>query len=246
MISNLLFNDFTTIDRYLALQNKFASNDANRHGVNEDLYTEVIADDFTVIIPSFDEYNNADFTTVSFYTDFINPKINALARTTIDKINKRIEADFLHNEPEREHFIKFTLNEFFLIWEKLTTAEYVNHTIKSELLIQLEIVLDFLTTYDFKIKYEIVEKFHFKLNKTDLLLLILLIREKGLLDSPYDSQLGLLIERSFKYFNERTKSYEDILRAGRVINDIKNGSRSVNNATERLKSILQDDSFYQL
>jgi hypothetical protein len=246
MILNLLFNDFTSHERYLALQNKFASNDTNRHGMDEDLYAEVVADDFTVIIPSFDESNNPDFTTVSFYTDFISPKINSLAKTTIEKINRKIETDFLHNVAEREHYVKFTLHEFLGIGESLSPVEFLNPIFKDELLIQLEIVIDFLSNYNFNEEYKIVEKLHFNLNKTDLLVLIHLFRERGFLNNPYDAQLGFLIEKSFKYFNEKTKSFEDVLKAGRVINDIKNGSRPVNTSIERLKSILQDDAFYHL
>jgi hypothetical protein len=246
MILNLLFNDFTSKEKYLSLQNKFAGNDANRHGINEDLYNEVITVDFTIIIPSLDENNNPDYTTISFYEDFISPKINGLAKVTIGKINRKIEIDFLHNEPEREHFIKFTLNEFFSIGEKMISVKYFDSIIKDALLIQLEIVIDFLSTYNFDTEYKIVEKLDFKLKKTDLLVLIHLFRERGYLKNPYDAQLGFLIEKSFKYFNEDTKSFENIIRAGRVINDIKNGSRSVNNAIDRLKSILQDDAFYHL
>jgi hypothetical protein len=126
------------------------------------------------------------------------------------------------------------------------SVEYLDTTIKDELQIQLEIVIDFLSTYNFNQEYQIVDKLHFNLNKTDVLVLMHLFRERGFLKSPYDAQLGFLIEKSIKYFNEDTKSFENIVRAGRVINDIKNGSRSVNTSIERLKGILQDDAFYRL
>ncbi|RTY96043.1 hypothetical protein [Flavobacterium sp. GT3R68] len=245
MILNVLFSDFTTVERYLALQNKFANYDVSRQGMEEPQYEQFILGDFTITTQSVDENHNPDVTEISFY-DFINPQINTLARTFIGKINTKIDSQFLHNVPEREHFIQYTLDELFVIGERVSSADYFNSTIQDELLLQLNMVIDFLSNYNSDKEYKIEKKLQFNLNKTDLLLLMHLFRLKGHLNCPYDAQLGFLIEKTFQYYNEETKSYDNIIKAGKVINDIKNGSRPVNKAIDRLKSILQDDSFYNL
>lgn len=246
MILNLQYSDFTSKQRFLILQSKFASNDATRQGLEDDLFNDVVKEDFSIIVQISDERHKEKYKTYSFYNDFLNPKIDDLGTETIEKIKQKINNEFRYNEIERNSFLKITINDFLLINQNIVEADYLLLDVQQNLISQTNAVLEFLKDYDFKDSNDIVEKLKSKLNKTDLLLLLHLFRDKGILDHPIDSQFGNLIEKNFQYFDDKTNSYKNISKANKTINEIKNDNRPVEKSIKRLKELLQSDSFFEL
>jgi hypothetical protein len=248
MISNLSFDDFTTEKRFLKLQNKFESyNMPPRFGIEEDAILTILQEDFSIVYLDVDfETGKKLYKTHFFYKDFLNPKIDNLGLRTVQKIQEQINTEFRYNEVERNSFIKITINDFLIFNHNFTELNYFPLDTKEKLITQSDMVLKFLKDYDFEQSSDIADKFKSKLNKTDLLLLLHLLREKGILDHPIDSLFGNLIEKNFKYLNADKKTFKNINNANKTINEIKNGNRSVEKSIKRLKEILQNDSFFEL
>lgn len=246
MILNLQFSDFTSKQRFLILQSKFASNDAARQGLEDDLFNDVVKEDFSIIVQISDESQTDNYKTYSFYNDFLNPKINDLGTETIEKIKQKINNEFRYNEIERNSFLKITINDFLLINQNITETDFLLFDIQENLILQTNVVLEFLKNYDFGDSNNIIDKFQSKLQKTDLLLLLHLLRNKGILNHRIDSQFGHLVEKNFQYFEDKTNSYKNITKANKTINEIKNEHRPVEKAIKRLKEMLQSDSFFDL
>lgn len=246
MILNLQFSDFTNKKKFLILQSKFASNNAVRQGLEEDLFNDVVKEDFSIILQISDESHKDNYKTHSFYNDFLNPKIDDLGTETIEKIKQKINNEFRYNEIERNSFLKITINDFLLINQNIIEADYLLNDVKENLISQTNVVLEFLKDYDFGNNNNIVDKFQSKLQKTDLLLLLHLLRNKGILNHRIDSQFGHLVEKNFQYFDDKSNSYKNISKASKTINEIKNDNRPVEKAIKRLKEMLQSDSFYDL
>lgn len=248
MISNLSFDDFTTEKRFLALQNKFESNNIPpRFGYEEDAILTILQEDFSIVYLDVDyETGKKHNKTFFFYRDFLNPKIDNLGVKTIQKIKEQINNEFRYNEIERNSFIKIKINDFLLTHNNISELNYLSPDLKTNLILQIEIVINSLKDYNFPIDNEITDKFKSKLNKTDLLLLLHLLRDKGILNHPIDSQFGHLIEESFQYYDDKTSTFKNISKANKTINEIKNENRSVEKSIKRLKELLQNDTFFEL
>lgn len=248
MISNLSFDDFTTEKRYLALQNKFESYNMPPRFLSEDdaIFT-ILQEDFSIVYLDVDyETGKKRYKTLFFYKDFLNHRITSLGVKTFQKIKERINNEFRYNEMERNSFIRIMINDFLLINNDISELNYLPQEVKDNLILQSDIVINSLKEYDFLHVNGITDKFKSKLNKTDLLLLLHLLRDKGILDHPIDSLFGNLIEKNFKYLDSKTGIFTDINNPNKVINEIKNGNRSVEKSIKRLKKILQNDSFFEL
>lgn len=248
MISSLSFDDFTTEKRYLALQNKFESyNTPPRLLYEDDAILTILQEDFSIVYLDVDyESGKKSYKTLFFYKDFLNHKITSLGVKTFQKIKERINNEFRYNEMERNSFIRIMINDFLLINNDISELNYLPQEVKDNLILQSDIVINSLKEYDFLHVNGITDKFKSKLNKTDLLLLLHLLRDKGILDHPIDSLFGNLIEKNFKYLDSKTGTFTDINNPNKVINEIKNGNRSVEKSIKRLKKILQNDSFFEL
>lgn len=246
MILNLQFSDFTSKQRFLILQSKFASNDATGQVSEADLFNDVVKEDFSIIVQISDKSHTDNYKTYSFYNDFLNPKINNLGAETIEKIQQKINNEFRYNEIERNSFLKITINDFLLIHQNIIETDFLLFDIQENLILQTDVVLEFLKGYDFGDSNNIIDKFQSKLQKNDLLLLLHLLRNKGILNHRIDSQFGHLVEKNFQYFEDKTNSYKNITKANKTINEIKNDHRPVEKAIKRLKEILQSDSFFDL
>jgi hypothetical protein len=247
MIFNLSFNYFTTEKKYLELQNKFESfNMPPRIGSEEDAIKKILKEDFSIVYLAADRVNGNSYKTLFFYRDFLNTQIANLGVNTIQEIEKRINNEFRFNEIERNSFIRITLNDFLLISQIIIEADYLLLDVQENLISQTNVVLEFLKDYDFGDTNNIIDKFQSKLQKNDLLLLLHLLRNKGILNHRIDSQFGHLVEKNFQYFEDKTNSYKNITKANKTINEIKNDHRPVEKAIKRLKEILQSDSFFDL
>ncbi|WP_369013379.1 hypothetical protein [Flavobacterium anhuiense] len=247
MFSALSFEDFITEEKYLALQNRFDSyNIPPRNVYDEYSIKKIYQEDFSInyLYPAYPKKDY--YKTVFFYRDFLNPKIDNLGKDTVDKIKEKIQSEFRYNKLERDSFLEITINDFLLLTASIDQIDYLPALIKEKLKTQCELTVKYLKDYNFESTNNIAEKFKAKLNKTDLLLLLHLLRNKGLLSHPIDSQFGHLIEENFQYFDDKTNSFLDIKNANKTINEIKNYNRPVEKSIKRLRELFQNESFFEL
>ena len=244
MIITLNFSDFTTERNFLNLQNKFSSYDERYFGSDIDRFSKVVREDFFIIYKMIDDTHKEIYVELSFINDFLKPKISELSASIINKITNRLRNDFLYNEQERNSFLKITLNDFFKIEQNIIEANYLELSIINQLKHELDIVIDFISTFNFSSNFNITEKIQFNLNKTDLLVLMHLLRDKQIINFKTDSELGNLIENNFQCQDTASKTYKDITRARKEINSLKNTNKTFIKSINRLKEIFQNDSFY--
>lgn len=240
----ITFKDFKTEDHFLKLQNQFARYDV-RNIPNEDNYQKVVKTDFKIIYKSVNSLTyNEEYIEFSFLNDFLFPKINKLAKRYINAFKKNLKDNLVIEKEKIKVLAEVQLKEFFILKENVSIAEYLNKNVKIILQEQFSIVIEYLSNVHILPNYLFEEKLKFNINKADILVLFTLLREFGTINSPFDSELGLFIEKNFLY--KEGVNYKPILKAGKVINDYKNLNRSNEKSIQRLKDIFQNDNFYEI
>ena len=247
MIFTISFDDFITEKNFSHLKNKFKNYNLGLSEPKEE--NDVIPidynEDFSIVYIFSDGKMNDYYEKVFFCKDFLNAEIKKLGNSTIQKIEKKINSEFRYNETERNSFITISINDYLLVSHCFSEINYLPIEIKASLISQAEIVINFLKNFDFQNNNGIQNKFKSSLNKTDLLVLLHLLRDKNILNHPVDSLFGNLIENNFQYYDEGIEKFKDISKANKTINEIKNGNRSVEKSIKRLKELLQNDSFFE-
>lgn len=240
----ITFKDFKTEKNYLALQNKFAGWDM-QNPPNEPTYKKVIKTDF------FINYKTVNFLTekeeykeLYFIKDFLLHKISALAKRYVIYFQNSIESDLLFDKNRIQLYSEIQLKKIIEIEEIVKNSDYLIENLRLDLLVQIEIVIDYLKNIHILPNYTVDDKFKFNLNKTDVLVLFTLLRKKKIINSTYDNEFGFLIEKNCLYKNE--EKYTPIKNASKVVNDIKNSHRPIEKSIVRLKNIFMNEDFYNL
>lgn len=240
----ITFLDFKTEENYLALQNKFARYGEHNNSIEDD-YKKVIKNDFTIIYKSINPLTDLeDYFEYSFIDDFILFKISKLAIGYIDFFKKHIQNDLLNDTDKTKLAAEIQLKKLYDLVEIINKAEYLIKNIKIKLQAQIIIVIEYLSNIHILPNYSFDDKLKVNSNKTDILVLFTLLREKGIINSPYDFELGLFIEKNFLY--KDGDKYTPIKKAGKVVNDIKNSHKPIQKSIDRLKKIFKNDEFYEL
>lgn len=128
--------------------------------------------------------------------------------------------------------------------EDLTQKEFLNQIIIEKITIQVESVLEYLERSHIEPYNTISDKIKFNLKKDTLLTLMTILREHDWIDCPYDNEFGTLIDSNFVYFDEKDKTYKPIVGSGKVINNIKNGNKSVNRSVQKIRELFQSEKIY--
>ncbi|MHB1106987.1 MAG: hypothetical protein ACYCZ2_11545 [Lutibacter sp.] len=240
----ITFLDFKTEENYLKLQNKF-SRLGKENNLPEDDYQKVVKDDFTIIYKSINPVTYLeDYKTLSFDNDFLFPKIYKLAKGFINWFKIDLEEKLFIDEEKIELYAKLQMKKFNELKENILNSKYLNKKIRVVLDAQITIIIEYLSNVHILPNYLVEDKLKVNLNKTDILVLFTLLREKKIIDSPFDPVLGLFIERNFLYKDADT--YTSIKNAGKVVNDIKNSHKPIEKSIDRLKKIFKNDEFYEL
>lgn len=240
----ITFLDFKTEENYLALQNKFARYDT-RNNPYEDNYQKVVKYDFKIIYKSVNPLTfEEEYIEFSFLNDFLIPKIKNLAKRYINAFKKNLKDNLIIEKEKIKLYADIQLKEFFQLLDNVLIAEYLNKKVKIFLQEQIEVVIYYLSNVHVLPNYLFEEKLKLNMLRVDILLLFTLLREKGHINSPFDFELGLFIEKNFLY--KVNDNYKSINRAGKDINDFRNFNRLNNRSINRLKRIFQDDNFYEI
>lgn len=70
------------------------------------------------------------------------------------------------------------------------------------------------------------------------------MRQKKIINCPYDSILGFLLEKNCLY--QKGDKYTPIKKAGKVVNNFKNYNKTIQKSLKRLNDIFNNDEFYEL
>ncbi|SNR68689.1 hypothetical protein SAMN06265371_108218 [Lutibacter agarilyticus] len=240
----ITFLDFKTEENYLALQNKYAGW-CDRNPPNEVAYLNVVKTDFSINYKTKNLLTDKeDYIEWYFIKDFLNVKIPLFAKRYIVFFKKHIESELLLEKERIIAYSKIQLKKIIEIEEIIKKSEYLGVNIKLSLLVQIEVVIDYLKSIHILPSYTIEEKFKMNMNKTDIILLLTLLRQNNNIDSIKDSHFGFLIEKTFLY--KSGEDYTPIKNAGKVVNDVKHFNKGSEKAIERLKNIFKNDNFYEL
>lgn len=241
----ITFLDFKTEENYLRLQNKFARF-GEKNNIIEDDYEKVIKEDFTIIYKCINPGTDLeDYIELSFNNNFLFPKINKLASDYINWFKNYLEKNLYIEEEKIKPLATLQLKKFIELKENnISDSKYLNKKIRVILSNQIEIIIEYLSNVHLLPNYTIDDKLKVNLNKTDILVLFTLLREKGIINSPYDAELGLFIDKNFLY--KKANTYITIKKAGKVVNDVKNFNKPIGKSIKKLKNIFQNDDFYEL
>jgi hypothetical protein len=240
----ITFKDFKTEEKYLALQNKFARH-SELNNTTEDDFIKVIKQDFQINYKTVNPITyEEDYIYLSFYNDFLIPRIQKLAKRFIDFFNHKLEEKVIIEREKIKAYSEIQLKKFFKLEYAIRNSNYLEKKINILIINQIQIIVDYLKQVHILPDYLIDDKLKFNLNKTDVLVLFTLLREKGIINAPFDSELGLFIE---KYFSCKSNdTYASIKNAKGVVNDIKNFNRPIEKSIVRLKKIFKNNEFYEL
>lgn len=237
------FRDFKTKENYLTLQNKFSGWDCRKPtGVNN--YTKVIEKDFSITYKTINLFTeDDDYQEMFFIKDFLLIKIQHLAKQYILFFKRYIEDKLLLDKEKIKLFSEIQLKKLIELSQAIDNSDFLIKKIKIALKSQLDVTVDYIKDIHLLPNYTIDDKFKMNMNKTDVLLLFLLLRQNNII-SYRDSELGLLIEKSFLYQDGDT--FKPITKAGKVINEIKHFHRGTDKAVNRLKALFKNDEFYEI
>lgn len=239
--------DFKSEDTFLALQNRFLNYDERSLGYTEELLSDIKRVDFEIIYKQMTSYKDETYHTIYFYKDFLPKKIEFIAEQEIRNINLEIEKSFKYKTSECKLYLNEKLKVLKDLNLTLSKTELVNVDLKLTLINENNKIIEFI--YGHTVWNEVINhsnKIKLKLSRSEIICLIFLLKQKGLTESKYDSELGKLIENSFEYYNEAYDSYKEIKTANKLLSDFKNGNKSISEAAKNLKNILSDEDFYIL
>jgi hypothetical protein len=236
------FSDLASKKRYEILQNRFYWNDINIFDLGLKTSKLILNFDITV-----EERNNGNVTylDVNFENDFLLPNILKLAEKNYYLFLNEIYQ--LYTKDLKEGFT----NQFIenLREEKISINEcdYLNSNVKNEIVLQIEILENKVSSYLSNPYPFIKEKVEFNLRQTDVVFLFHLLREKKVINHITDADLGRIIDSSCKSFNSNdSKTYLDVKNSRKLINNFKNVSRSDSEPLKRLKEIFSKTDFFNI
>lgn len=241
MFLQVRFNDFTNEESFINLQNKFIKFDYNRGPLDQVGFKTIIKNDFDIVYYNED---NDHYQRIWFYKDFLHKKVRGSAKETINKIKNVISNNYKYDTLKREQYLNVTIGDFHDIENNIIKSNILNKSIKIEIIKQIRIVLNYIQ--HLLKDFECSDKILFNLNSNDVLTLFHLLRKNGNLNHPYDNKVGRLIEKYFMYKREENGEYHQFKKAGKVLNDIKNGNKSIEGSLNKLKSIFQNENFYNI
>jgi hypothetical protein len=241
----ITFSDFTNETKFLVLQNKFAIYDERENPYEPEVYIKVIKEEFFIILKTIDIFTLKDeYIKTYFYKDYLLKEINKLAKRYIDAFRLNLENNLIYEEEKIKLLATQKLNYFVELKELLNKSNYITLVARKKIINQIDIVFDYLSNVHILPTYSLDNKIKFNWNKDDILLLMLMLRDKKIIPHNFDNELGMLLDKSFLYYNKQEKKFKELNKSGKIINDIKNNNKSIKKSLERLKAFFSDESFY--
>ncbi|WP_300021755.1 hypothetical protein [uncultured Maribacter sp.] len=240
MTLSLTFMDFIEPDKFLKIQNIFALHHVHSN-LLEKPYKEVLKGDFKITREKYSPGNKEQFyEEVNFYSDFLFVEIDNLPKKFIGFFKKKLETDLIIKSDDIKNVAQFYSKAFQNQQKLIQEAEHLEYVIKKRLDEKATIILDYLSEVYINPMYSEDDKIKFKLKRNEIILLFYLLREGKYIDNKYNSELGSLMDRYFFYWDEKKKSFKQIINSRRTIGDFDNGTKTYTKALENLKSIFSN------
>ena len=237
--------DFFPQKNFLRLQNKFLSHDERHINTEEDILSEIRKEEFNITLKSIDEKQNEEYSEIRFYNDFIYHNVEILGKVEIDSIQQDLNDRFAYNDHERTNFVKTNIVNYEEFYIKMGECNFLPNSLKISVAYEIKKVIEFL--YDDRILKQSIDlsnKMKMKMNKNDIHILFILLRQAKLIEHPYDADLGRLIDNFFLYFDSKENEYKEIKKSNKDISNYKNLNKTYDSSILRLKEILSNENFY--
>ena len=244
MIIEVSFNSFITKENFLNFQNKFICQDYRNF--NQDVFREVKTEDFEIIYKIFDENNVEDYKTIWFEKDFLFNEVNLIAQKFIEKFEIRIENEFLYKKEEKAAFVNIKLQRINDLDQRISEFDYLSTEIKTLLHEQLIIVSNYIFNKYVVPNHSEKDKIKVNLSQTELILLMLVLRDNKIIRENHNNTLGQWIEKTFLAFNSETKQFVEVNRASKKISDFISGGKTSSYALEILNDKFSQENFFNL
>jgi hypothetical protein len=248
----LTYSDFENINTFARLIRWFNAQDYRYDGIvnafndsDEVLVNKICENDFSIIY----QKEQDEFDEVFFLKHFISSKVESEEPLENYKkyIDNEIEEKFKYKPKERGLFIRDEINKLELLLIKVFTEPYFldlfNDSISNQLLQSIDDLYSDESLID---KKDNSQKIKVKLSRSELTCLFFLLQQAHFIDHKYDSELGRLLENNFLYYNAEENSYKELININKLLSDMRNGHKSINAASEKLKEILSKTEFYEL
>ena len=242
MNRDIYFKTILNLEEFLNLQNSFLARDIHQRHLHDEL-AEPQSRELSIVEEIYNEINeNVEYIELKFYEDFFYSAVNQMAKRYISFFKRKVSEILDHQKSvvlakEQHH-------KFFEINEIIKDLGYLPYKAKYKLSIQINIIQEYLSDASILDNYQEADKIKLDIGKHEFLTLIILLKNGGILASDLDAKLGHLIDRYFLFKNG--ENFHSFRKSGKLINDIRNGNRIVDQALERLKNRLQDDDFCNL
>ncbi|WP_367756127.1 hypothetical protein [Flavobacterium sp. WC2430] len=244
MIIEASFNSFITKENYLNLQNKFNCQDDRNS--NQDVFSEIRTDDFKIIYKDCDENNIENYKTIWFEKDFLVGEINFLAQKYIENFELRIETEFLYKKEQKLEFVDIKLQRINDLDQHLNEFDYLSNEIISLLHEQLIIVSNYIFDRYKIVNYSNDNKIKVNLSQTELILLMLVLRENKIIKENHNNTLGQWIEKTFLAYNSENNQFVEVKQASKKISDFIGGNKTSIFALNHLSTIFSIENFFNL
>lgn len=226
------------------LQNNFNCQDDRNF--NQNLLSEIKLDDFEIIYKDFDENNIEDYKTIWFEKDFLFNEVNLIAQKFIEKFEIRIENEFLYKKEEKAAFVNIKLQRINDLDQQLNEFDYLSKEIISLLHEQLTIISNYIIANYIIANYSNENKIKFNLSQTELILLMLVLRENKIINENHNNSLGQWIEKTFLVYNSDANQFVEVKNAAKKISDFIGGNKTSTYALNTLSKIFSQVNFFKL
>lgn len=245
MNNKLTFQDLLDPIKFLELQNTFKHYD-ERDGMPEHYFKKPTKEDFSVVYGGLNPETGENLLNEEFfYKDYLFRGLNDIDKSYINGVEKNFNRLKIE-QGNTELYYKQIKEEIILFFNLVDECYYLPDIILNLLKNQLNNCLEKIQEIKNTDNIYLGDKLNFKIMRQDVLVLFYLLREKGHIKWHSNPELKFILENNFMSFDKKTKEYLNIKVRKNVFTDFKNGNRPINKSVERLKSIFQDDDFFDI
>lgn len=242
MFYNATFLDFIDEIKFLKLQNIFASYEEGFDPYNGALKS-IVKEDFIIIEREYEVYKGEDcfYEKKSFYNDFLTPILNSLTTRFIDFFEARVNQGVY----DVIKMAEYQSSKLLELKTKTQEIKFLKKELQEILLLELEKSIEYLNEIKTRPFFKLDKKINLKMNRIDVLNLFVFLRESGNMKYYSNSELRLLIEKNFCYYNKKEKAFKEIKTDTSTITDIFNGSTFSKNSLERIEEIFSKENIHK-
>lgn len=251
------FKHFKSKQEYIELQRDFLGFDYKK-----EFFQEVEIDDYkdlrviklenplsnpAIIVYSRNSENEDKYEEIKFEEDFVIPKIENIAAPAFESFKKSIRHKGLYTDELVKGLALDWQDKINSIRDNIENADYLNDQIYKILSKELDRLEDMINAYIINPLPAVKEKIPINWSRTDVIYFFHLLRSNKVIGSIREADLGRLIDNAFQYYDEKEKNYRDIKNSKKHLNAFWNDEGRPDSATnERLRSIFQDDDFFNI